>query len=51
MERSQEPSSRLVGMSCYLQRFSESLKDEKIIFVDPKGEYNQILKNEVSLWK
>ncbi|MDO9492002.1 hypothetical protein [Acetobacterium sp.] len=51
MERSQEPSSRLVGMSCDYQSLSDFLKDEKIIFIDPKSEYNTLLEQEVSLWK
>lgn len=50
MEQSQEPSSKYVGMSCGFQRLSKSIKNGQIIFIDPKGEYNLILKKEVSQW-
>jgi hypothetical protein len=51
MEQSQETASKYVGMSCDFERLNRFLKDEKIIFIDPKGEYNPIPEKEVSLWK
>lgn len=51
MEQSQETSSKYVGMSCDFQRLSEFIKNEQIIFIDPKGENNPILKKEATLWK
>lgn len=51
MEQSQETASKYVGMSCELERLNRFLKDEKVIFIDPKGEYNPIPEKEVSLWK
>lgn len=51
MERRQKLASKCVGMCCDFQRLSEFIKNEQIIFIDPKGEYNQILKKEVPAWK
>ncbi len=51
MVQTQETSSKYVGMSCDFQRLSEFINNEQIIFIVSKGEYNPILKKEVSAWK
>jgi hypothetical protein len=51
MEQSQETASNYVGMSCDFQRLNRFIKKEQIIFIDPKGENNLILKKEATLWK